>query len=103
MDTPGMRELQLSDHSHGVQSQFSDIEALIQSCRFSDCQHQSEPGCAIKDAIEKELISIERWRSYHKLEAEVRHGLRKQSKALASEDRKMWKRRKIQSRIRGEW
>jgi ribosome biogenesis GTPase len=91
IDTPGMRELQLSDHSEGVSSQFSDIEELISSCRFGDCQHETEPGCAIKEALDSESLSVERWQSYQKLEAEVRHGLRKQNKALASEDRKIWK------------
>ena len=98
IDTPGMRELQLSDHSEGVRTQFSDIEDLIQSCRFGDCQHQTEPACAIKDALADSSLSDGRWRSYQKLEAEVRHGMRRQNKVLAAEDRKIWKKISIEAR-----
>lgn len=102
IDTPGMRELQLSDHAEGISSQFADIEQLIQACRFSDCQHQTEPGCAVKGALDEGSLSGERWRSYHKLEAEVRHALRKQDKALTYEDRKAWKKISIAARKQGK-
>lgn len=98
IDTPGIRELQLSDHSEGISSQFADIEELILRCRFSDCGHQSEPGCAIKEALTDDTLSEEKWASYQKLEAEVRHGLRKQDKVLAAEDRKKWKKLSIAAR-----
>ena len=98
IDTPGMRELQLSDHSEGVRHQFSDIEDRIQNCRFGDCQHQTEPNCAIKKALADETLSEDRWGSYQKLKAEVRHGLRKQDKVLAAEDRKIWKKISIEAR-----
>ncbi len=98
IDTPGMRELQLSDHAEGVQTQFSDIEVLIGSCKFTDCRHQTEPGCSVKNALADGSLATDRWQSYLKLEAEVRHGLRKQNKALASEDRKSWKRLNIEAR-----
>lgn len=98
IDTPGMRELQLSDHAEGIKSQFADIEELIQSCRFSDCQHQTEPDCAIREALLNEALSEARWQSFQKLEAEVRHGLRKQNRALAAEDRKLWKKISINAR-----
>jgi len=101
IDTPGMRELQLFDHAEGVRTQFSDIEELIQSCRFSDCRHQTEPGCAIKAALDADSLSEDRWKSYQKLEAEVRHGMRKQDKVLAAEDRKIWKKRSIEARNKG--
>ncbi len=101
IDTPGMREIQLSDHSEGVRTQFSDIEDLIQGCRFSDCRHQTEPGCAIKEGLTDGSLTDDRWRSYQKLEAEVRHGMRKQDKVLAAEDRKIWKKRSIEARNKG--
>lgn len=101
IDTPGMRELQLSDHAEGLEQQFSDVENLIQRCRFTDCSHQTEPGCAIKQAIDDDLLNEERWKSYQKLEAEIRHGLRKQDKVLASQDRKLWKKRSIEARSKG--
>lgn len=100
IDTPGMRELQLSDHAEGVRAQFIDIEDLIQGCRFSDCKHLTEPGCAVRSALGDGSLSEDRWISYHKLEAEVRHGLRKQDKALAAEDRKIWKKKILEGKQR---
>ncbi|QLY26565.1 ribosome small subunit-dependent GTPase A [Bdellovibrio sp. KM01] len=91
IDTPGMRELQLSDHSEGLSNQFAEVEELIGRCRFSDCQHLTEPGCAVKAALDGGTLSEGKWRSYLKLQAEVRAGLRKQDRVLAAEDRKMWK------------
>lgn len=101
IDTPGMRELQLSDHAEGVRSQFSDIDDLIQNCRFRNCQHQTEPGCAVKDALEEGFLSEEKWGSFQKLQAEIRHGMRKQDRALAAQDRKVWKKLIIQARTDG--
>ena len=101
IDTPGMRELQLSDHADGVKAQFADIENLIAGCRFTDCQHVTEPGCAIKEALNVESLSDVRWKSYQKLAAEVRHGLRKKNRALVSEDRKIWKKLSINARKKG--
>jgi ribosome biogenesis GTPase len=101
IDSPGMRELQLSDHVDGIKTQFSDIEDLIKNCRFHDCHHQTEPDCAIKEALSDESLSEERWKSYQKLEAEVRHSMRKQNKVLASEDRKVWKKKSINARNKG--
>ena len=98
IDTPGMRELQLADHAEGVTAQFSDIEDLTKECRFSDCRHQAEPGCAIQEALAEESLSEERWTSYQKLEAEVRHGQRRQNKVLLAEDRKAWKKISLQTR-----
>lgn len=101
IDTPGMRELQLADHAEGVSLQFADIENLIAGCRFTDCQHRTEPGCKIIEALDDESLSEDRWKSYQKLAAEVRHGLRKQNRALAAEDRKLWKKMSITARNKG--
>lgn len=98
IDTPGMRELQMGDHVEGLSKQFSEIDILISKCRFSDCKHETEPGCAIKEALDDGSLSEERWRSYQKLEAEIRHNLRKQDRFLASEERKLWKKRSIEAR-----
>lgn len=100
IDTPGMRELQLLDHEEGVKSQFADIEELIPQCRFSDCRHETEPGCAVKEALTEGLVSESRWRNYQKLEAEVRHGLRRQNRILLTEDRKIWKKQSLEARQR---
>ena len=67
LDTPGMRELQLVDCETGLQATFSDIEALSTKCRFSDCQHNQEPGCAVKAAIAAGEIDQRRLDNYRKL------------------------------------
>ena len=70
IDTPGMRELQLADCDKGLEATFSDIVDLAEQCRFADCQHQSEPGCAVKRAIENGELDARRLRNYLKLERE---------------------------------
>lgn len=66
IDTPGMRELQVwSDEQHLAET-FDDIEDLTRHCKFSDCQHQSEPGCAVQEAIRSDALNEERWQSYQK-------------------------------------
>lgn len=67
LDTPGMRELQLADCEHGVEETFAEIVALAAHCRFSDCSHQSEPGCAVRAAIEAGSMDERRLSSYLKL------------------------------------
>lgn len=67
LDTPGMRELQLVDTEEGVAAIFADIEELSMQCRFNDCNHQSEPGCAVQDAIEKGDLDPRRLANYEKL------------------------------------
>lgn len=67
LDTPGMRELQLADCEQGVEETFSDIATLAEQCKFSDCQHQSEPGCAVRAAIESGQLAERRLANYHKL------------------------------------
>ena len=73
MDTPGMRELQLSDVKEGIQLTFADIESLASECRFSDCVHDGEPGCAVKAAVEKGELSSRRLDNYKKLLREEAH------------------------------
>jgi ribosome biogenesis GTPase len=67
MDTPGMRELQLTDVADGVHDVFADIAALARACRFSDCGHESEPGCAVRAAIEAGALEEARLKRYRKL------------------------------------
>lgn len=70
IDTPGMRELGMWNNEAGIDEVFSDIEELISQCRFSDCTHTSEPGCAVLAALGNGELSYERWNSYQKLKAE---------------------------------
>jgi ribosome biogenesis GTPase len=72
IDTPGMREVQLLDHSTGVEDAFDDISGLAAECRFSNCQHNEEPGCAVKAAIENGTLDEDRLDHYHLLRNELK-------------------------------
>ena len=67
LDTPGMREIQLADCKEGIATTFADIEAYAKQCKFSDCQHQTEPGCAVRKAIESDALDQRRFNNYLKL------------------------------------
>jgi ribosome biogenesis GTPase len=71
LDTPGMRELQLLDED-GIDTVFGDIAALASRCRFRDCRHDTEPGCAVKEAVESGALDADRFEHYRKLEREAR-------------------------------
>jgi ribosome biogenesis GTPase len=72
LDTPGMRELGLWDASVGVSTTFADLEALFAQCRFDDCRHKAEPGCAVRAALADGTLEASRWDSYTKLQKELR-------------------------------
>ncbi len=67
VDTPGMREFGLFDAAEGVRNLFSDIEKLAINCKFSNCTHSHEPGCAVKRALDEGDIDPQRYESYQKL------------------------------------
>ncbi|QQA42500.1 ribosome small subunit-dependent GTPase A [Pelagovum pacificum] len=73
IDTPGMRELGLADASDGIAEVFGDIEDLAAACRFNDCSHESEPGCAVKAAIDSGELDPERLKRWDKLKREDRY------------------------------
>ena len=73
IDTPGMRQLGMFDISIGLGEAYSDVENYIKMCRFSDCSHNNEPGCAVRAAIENGELSAERWESYSKLKREAKY------------------------------
>lgn len=77
IDTPGVREIQMLDHDEGFQEVFDDIQALTESCKFGNCGHVSEPGCAIKGAIQTGTLARERWESFLKLRSELAFQMRK--------------------------
>ena len=91
IDTPGMREIQLWVADEGLEEAFEDVTELFAHCRFSDCSHDSEPGCAVKEALADGTLSAERWESYLKLQREIAHLERRLDKRAASEERKRWK------------
>lgn len=72
IDTPGMRELQLWAGAGSVEQTFGEIAAASAACRFRDCSHGGEPGCAVREALDAGTIAPERWQSYRKLLAEAR-------------------------------
>ena len=67
LDTPGMREIQIADCKEGIATTFADIEAYAEQCKFSDCQHQAEPGCAVQQAIVSGDLDQRRLNNYLKL------------------------------------
>jgi ribosome biogenesis GTPase len=71
MDTPGVRGFGLFDAEDGIGGMFGDIEALAGRCRFTDCGHQSEPGCAVQEAIADGVLEERRWHNYLKLQREL--------------------------------
>jgi ribosome biogenesis GTPase / thiamine phosphate phosphatase len=72
LDTPGMRELQLTDVESGIDDVFADIVDLARQCRFSDCGHETEPGCAVRAAIEAGRLDADRLKRFEKLVKEER-------------------------------
>jgi ribosome biogenesis GTPase / thiamine phosphate phosphatase len=73
LDTPGMRELALWDAAGGVEDAFTDVADLAAACRFADCAHESEPGCAVQAALADGSLAGERLESYRKLQRELDH------------------------------
>lgn len=83
IDTPGMRELRLADVSDGIEAVFADIEELARECRFSDCAHETEPGCAVQNAIAAGALDPDRLRRWRKLRAEEVHNTESIAEARA--------------------
>ena len=90
LDTPGMRELQLWESSEGLGETFADIEELAAQCRFNDCAHNTEPGCAIRAALDDGTLESGRWESYGKLLRELAHLERRLDKRAHADERKKW-------------
>jgi ribosome biogenesis GTPase len=90
LDTPGMRELSLWEADAGVAATFADIEALVQRCRFRDCAHGTEPGCAVQAALAEGSLDSGRWRGYAKLQRELARAARKDDPADRARARMVW-------------
>jgi ribosome biogenesis GTPase len=88
IDTPGMRELQLWADDQALGASFPDIEGLAGDCRFRDCRHESEPGCAVRQAVESGSLTAGRLESYHKQEREIAWQLRRRDPVAREEERK---------------
>lgn len=97
LDTPGMRELRLWESEDGLDAAFDDVTSVAAGCRFSDCNHETEPGCAVREAL-----APVRFASWRKLQNELEHLARKQGARLQAEARKE-RRRLARSRRKTAW
>ena len=102
VDTPGLREVQLWDADEGIHEAFADVDELAAGCRFNDCAHQREPGCAVQQAIDDGQLPRERLQSYRALQRELARLARKQDARLRSEERKKWV-KQTRSRRKVSW
>ncbi|MEM7773710.1 MAG: ribosome small subunit-dependent GTPase A [Cyanobacteria bacterium P01_A01_bin.37] len=91
IDTPGMRELQLWSAESGLQETFGDIEALAEDCKFHDCQHHMEPGCAVQEAIAIGTLDPQRLQSYQKLQREHQWIAQRQDGHARQNTKRRWK------------
>lgn len=95
LDTPGMRELSLWDTDKGMKVMFGDIEEMARECRFNNCRHQDEPGCAVKEALISGVLDEARWENWMKLQKEIAHTEAKKQGKLRQKD-KQWGKMKAQ-------
>ncbi len=89
IDTPGMRELGLLD-GDGLASAFDDIETIAMSCRFNDCRHESEPGCAVGQALASGVLDVARFAAFRKLEREARRAELSTNAVARKAERRKW-------------
>lgn len=93
IDTPGMRGIGLIDADEGLAATFSDIEALVPRCRFSDCSHSAEPGCAVLEAVNGGELPLRRLESWRRLQREQEWMASRSDARLRAERAKVWKQR----------
>jgi ribosome biogenesis GTPase len=90
IDTPGIRSLEVAGADEGVETAFDDILELAATCRFSDCRHEGEPGCAIQAAVTDGTLSADRLASHRKLERELARAVRETDPRARAEFRRKW-------------
>jgi ribosome biogenesis GTPase len=91
MDTPGMREIQIWTGDEGLQETFADIKSLAMQCRFHDCRHEQEPGCAVQEALADGSLDYQRFLNHQKLQKELNYLTRKQDQRAALVEKEKWK------------
>ena len=91
IDTPGIRSLGVAGAAEGIGSAFADVEDLASGCRFRDCQHEREPGCAVRNALADGSLDPGRLASHRKLEREAAHVARSTDRLLREAERRKWK------------
>jgi ribosome biogenesis GTPase len=106
IDTPGMREMHVWGDEEGLDNAFQDISELAKNCRFTDCRHDSEPGCAVREALRSGNLETKHFKNYLQLQRELRHLEARQEGKAALVEKMRWKQiSKIQKqfkRDRGE-
>ncbi|HVK74682.1 MAG TPA: ribosome small subunit-dependent GTPase A [Kofleriaceae bacterium] len=102
VDTPGMRELGLIEDGGGLAASFADVTELAATCRFGDCRHDGEPGCAVAAAIDAGDLDEARLASWRKLEREVAHAERRRDPAAAARSKQRWKAINVAQRARAK-
>ena len=101
IDTPGIRVVTPAAGSR-LGAAFADVDGLAQGCRFHDCRHESEPGCAVKAAIESGDLAPDRFRGFAKLRREAAYADRRDDKRTLSEQKRVWRARTMANRRRAE-
>ncbi|MFA4860968.1 ribosome small subunit-dependent GTPase A [Methanoregula sp.] len=91
IDNPGVREVGIGTASSGIAETFSEILTLAEGCRFSDCRHDREPGCAVQEAVKSGTLSASRLENYHRLQRELAFEQEKAGIGLVRSERKKWK------------
>lgn len=100
IDTPGLREAQLWEGEQALGDVFEDIEDLALQCRFTDCAHATEPGCAVKAALADGSLESARFQSYRKLQRELRAVAAKTDARVRAEERRKWKQISMEAKVR---
>lgn len=105
LDTPGMREIQIWDAGSGIEEAFLDVESIAEGCRFADCRHDGEPGCAVAGACEAGTLTPERLASYRKLRAEQRFRETRLDPAVQAEVRRTHRamQKALRSHLQGKY
>ena len=100
LDTPGMRTVMMWKGEEGLSQTFEDVEALVARCRFRDCKHDTEPGCAVREALDDGSLDFGRYQSYDKLQREILHEAKKTDRRLRMAEERRWRRIALEHRRR---
>jgi ribosome biogenesis GTPase / thiamine phosphate phosphatase len=109
IDTPGLRALEIAGAEDGMDNAFADVAELATRCRFGDCRHRDEPGCAVRSAVEAGTLPADRFEAFRKLERELAFEVRKTDPRAAAGERRRWKlihssvQRQMRERYGGDW
>ena len=100
LDTPGMRTVLMWEGEEGLKTAFEDIEAIAARCKFRDCKHDAEPGCAVRDSIESGELDAARYRNYIKVGREILHEAAKTDVKVRMEQQRKWRKIHLAARKR---